>query len=355
MSSGKTLTAEMLADALGCFWNAAIGDARDKQDSRVLAVASSMAEGFAAVERRLREHAQPAPTSAADGEVVEAIKKQIILAMQLRDFGHTGTGGQFHTSAPKIAMLEECSEKAATAIAALNAPAVPAPMGGAGEMVERINDLITSTFEKYGDGYYDTPVTILLRDIRSALVATPPAPPAPPSAVDGEVVKALKFYADPANWIDTPSWDGDPTCITPKAIPVTKEDGRPCDCGDMARAALLTALAAPAVDVDDLIKRITSFLSGHLSGPIQSRGNALLEEAAAVLSKAQAIPTSAVEEESVLLKQVVNPLFTFYRNCRYKVVNRTEYGFLLEDERGNRATVHESFIVDEAALSPVQS
>ncbi|MER9680820.1 hypothetical protein NKJ23_16010 [Mesorhizobium sp. M0184] len=66
-------------------------------------------------------------------------------------------------------------------------------------------------------------------------------------------------------------------------------------------------------------------------------------------------PTSAVDGDTILLKRVINPLFTFYRNCRYKVVNRTGYGFLLEDERGNRATVHESFIVDEAALIPVQS
>jgi hypothetical protein len=50
--------------------------------------------------------------------------------------------------------------------------------------------------------------------------------------------QALKFYADPNNWIDTPSWDGDPGCITPKAIPVTSEDGRPCDCGSTAREAL---------------------------------------------------------------------------------------------------------------------
>lgn len=64
------------------------------------------------------------------------------------------------------------------------------------------------------------------------------------------MVDALKFYADPENWIDTPSWDGDPSCITPKAIPVTKEqDGsRPCDCGDVARAAL--AASSDLMDSD---------------------------------------------------------------------------------------------------------
>lgn len=51
---------------------------------------------------------------------------------------------------------------------------------------------------------------------------------------------ALEFYANPDNWIDTPPWDGDPEMITPKAIPVLRsgEDGNPCDCGDVARAAL---------------------------------------------------------------------------------------------------------------------
>lgn len=71
------------------------------------------------------------------------------------------------------------------------------------------------------------------------------APPAPSVAV-----KALEFYANPENWIDTPSWDGDPDCITPKAIPVIDDgDGaRPCDCGDTARDALI-ALYAQVQDV----------------------------------------------------------------------------------------------------------
>ncbi len=50
--------------------------------------------------------------------------------------------------------------------------------------------------------------------------------------------KALEFYASPSNWINTPPWDGDPECISEKAIPVLPEEGRPCDCGDTARAAL---------------------------------------------------------------------------------------------------------------------
>ena len=48
---------------------------------------------------------------------------------------------------------------------------------------------------------------------------------------------ALKFYADPDNWIMA-EW-GDDDTSTEKAIPVVKEDGATfCDCGDRARAAL---------------------------------------------------------------------------------------------------------------------
>ncbi|RWX70453.1 hypothetical protein EN780_03400 [Mesorhizobium sp. M4B.F.Ca.ET.089.01.1.1] len=54
----ETVTFGKLADAFGCFWNAAIGDAHNRQDATAFAVIGSMAEGFAAVERRLREHGE---------------------------------------------------------------------------------------------------------------------------------------------------------------------------------------------------------------------------------------------------------------------------------------------------------
>ncbi|MER9471023.1 NADAR family protein [Mesorhizobium sp. M0520] len=162
MSSGKALTAEMLADALGCFWNAAIGDARDKQDSRVLAVASSMAEGFAAVERRLREHAQPAPTSEVDGEKLgrfgwhpdPATDFELEVGDIEAEIYHQKVG--FENGTPpltelvarinramsfRVGAVETCVlakhrlrelEKEAAALAQV----VPATMGGAGEMVE---------------------------------------------------------------------------------------------------------------------------------------------------------------------------------------------------------------------------
>lgn len=54
--------------------------------------------------------------------------------------------------------------------------------------------------------------------------------------------KALEFYANPNNWVDTPSWDGDPSCITPKGVPVVDTMTGECDCGETARAALSPAL-----------------------------------------------------------------------------------------------------------------
>ena len=59
---GKTISAahdgafETLADALDCFWNAALGAAIDTQDSTATATAGALAQGFAAIARRLREH-----------------------------------------------------------------------------------------------------------------------------------------------------------------------------------------------------------------------------------------------------------------------------------------------------------
>lgn len=50
----EALRAADLADALDCFWNAAIGHAKDSQDGTTIATACAMAEGFAAVAARLR-------------------------------------------------------------------------------------------------------------------------------------------------------------------------------------------------------------------------------------------------------------------------------------------------------------
>lgn len=54
----KPLTASDLADALGCFWNAALGEAQQQQEG--FAIASIVATGFAAVQNRLIEIAERA-------------------------------------------------------------------------------------------------------------------------------------------------------------------------------------------------------------------------------------------------------------------------------------------------------
>lgn len=48
-------------------------------------------------------------------KVLEAVKKQIILAMQLYDFGHTSENGDYTTTPEKIALLDERAEEAAQA------------------------------------------------------------------------------------------------------------------------------------------------------------------------------------------------------------------------------------------------
>lgn len=50
----NVLTPELLADALDCFWNAAIGHAHNAQSTLAMDTAGSIAEGFAAIANRLR-------------------------------------------------------------------------------------------------------------------------------------------------------------------------------------------------------------------------------------------------------------------------------------------------------------
>ncbi|ESX17540.1 hypothetical protein X766_16035 [Mesorhizobium sp. LSJC255A00] len=59
-----------------------------------------------------------------------AAKRLVIQAMQLKDFGHEGTGGEFWTNASKTALLEECAENAARAVLDLVTPGkAPAAAG----------------------------------------------------------------------------------------------------------------------------------------------------------------------------------------------------------------------------------
>lgn len=66
----------ILADALDCFWNAAIGEAHNRQSAAAMDTASVMATGFAAVAARLREEpAVVVSTTDVDsnGEHIEAL------------------------------------------------------------------------------------------------------------------------------------------------------------------------------------------------------------------------------------------------------------------------------------------
>jgi Holliday junction resolvasome RuvABC endonuclease subunit len=56
----RPLTAAQLAEAFGCFWNAAIGEAHERESYEAMSTATVMAEGMAAVQRRLEEIAQGA-------------------------------------------------------------------------------------------------------------------------------------------------------------------------------------------------------------------------------------------------------------------------------------------------------
>ena len=69
--AAKPLTAADLAEALSCFWNAAIGEARRQQEG--MAFASIMAEGVSAVMHRLNEITDPAePLLAPDAASLAA-------------------------------------------------------------------------------------------------------------------------------------------------------------------------------------------------------------------------------------------------------------------------------------------
>ena len=70
----KPLTALDLADALSCFWNAAIGAAHERQEG--FDTANIMVSGFSAVEQRLREidSATPDTRDALIKELVAAAK-----------------------------------------------------------------------------------------------------------------------------------------------------------------------------------------------------------------------------------------------------------------------------------------
>ncbi len=79
----------------------------------------------------------------------------------------------------------------------------------------------------------------------SAETASPALQPRPAISVPADIfdlmLKTIRFYADSANFIDTPPWeDGDLDLTTPLAVPVLRSADMPpiCDCGDTARDAI---------------------------------------------------------------------------------------------------------------------
>lgn len=52
------MTPKILADALGCFWNAACGAARERQSLQAIEFADVLTAGVAAVAARLEEHGE---------------------------------------------------------------------------------------------------------------------------------------------------------------------------------------------------------------------------------------------------------------------------------------------------------
>lgn len=81
----KPLTASVLADALGCFWNAALG--AQQQDQTPV---SCMVEGMQAIANRLAEHDAPRPTP-TDPDGIAIAKCREVLAAPCQ-YGHSDLG-----------------------------------------------------------------------------------------------------------------------------------------------------------------------------------------------------------------------------------------------------------------------
>lgn len=57
MTDTVNVPLDVVADAIDCFWNAALGAAHERQSEVAADLASVMVQGFAAIATRLREHA----------------------------------------------------------------------------------------------------------------------------------------------------------------------------------------------------------------------------------------------------------------------------------------------------------
>lgn len=84
--TGRPLTTDVLADALGCFWNAALG-AQQQGMTQV----SCMAEGIQAVSVRLTEAPTGITPAPSDPDAVAMAKCREVLATECQ-YGHSDLG-----------------------------------------------------------------------------------------------------------------------------------------------------------------------------------------------------------------------------------------------------------------------
>lgn len=74
------MTPKTLADALGCFWNAASGAARQRQSLNAIELSDVLTAGVAAVASRLEEHGED-----RDRRVVELLEANNLYQQEARD------------------------------------------------------------------------------------------------------------------------------------------------------------------------------------------------------------------------------------------------------------------------------
>jgi len=98
----KPLTALDLADALSCFWNAAIGAAHERQEG--FDTANIMVSGFSAVEQRLREIDSTTPDTrdALIKELVEALDMSRRRLERIADEAWNGDARDFKRLIPGV-------------------------------------------------------------------------------------------------------------------------------------------------------------------------------------------------------------------------------------------------------------
>lgn len=93
----RTIPASIVADALGCFWNAALSATHDYQDATANAVMSGMVQGVAAVAERLESWAKEAeaPTEITRKIYRDSPERSAYLAARFERGGRTSNSFEF--------------------------------------------------------------------------------------------------------------------------------------------------------------------------------------------------------------------------------------------------------------------